>query len=150
MSGSFCVYVAGMSLKIHGDIMCPPACLRVGRAPNHCHAVALHPGMCVCVGAVCTRVLGQAHLALHSGASRSWALPAGLPGRSSSPSLGPSWRGVHPASLFPPSKSRLTPERIRHPDVQNEDIQARVRQKLPCNCPWGGVGIPPRLVRGQR
>ena len=85
MSGSFCVYVAGMSLKIHGDIMCPPACLRVGRAPNHCHAVALHPGMCVCVGAVCTRVLGQAHLALHSGASRSWALPAGLPGRSSSP-----------------------------------------------------------------
>ena len=59
MSGSFCVYVAGMSLKIHGDIMCPPECLRVGRAPNHCHAVALHPGMCVCVGAVCTRVLGN-------------------------------------------------------------------------------------------
>lgn len=77
--------------------MCPPACLRVGRAPNHWHVrkatahasgyVMLWPCIlgCVCVGAVCTRVLGQAHLALHSGASRSWALPAGLPGRSSSP-----------------------------------------------------------------
>lgn len=81
--------------------MCPPACLRVGRAPNHWHVrkatahasgcVMLWPCIlgCVCVGAVCTRVLGQAHLALHSGASRSWALPAGLPGRSSSPPSGP-------------------------------------------------------------
>ena len=74
MRGSFCLCVSGMSLKIHGDMMCPLAYLRVGRVPNHwhvckamvhtsgcgCSAVALHPGMCVCVwGGVCTHVLGR-------------------------------------------------------------------------------------------